>query len=72
MTFRQFSFSALEAFLCFLLWSVAHMDTETSKELADTLPWVIAFLMLVPLARFRSDDVLTALKTWRDGTRDGV
>jgi len=58
-------FIILQAFLCGLLWRIAPLNTDTSKELADTLPWVIAVLMMVPLARFKPDDMLTALKTWK-------
>ena len=67
MTLRQIMFIAVQAFLCALLWRVSPLDTQTAKELADTLPWAIVVLMMVPLARFKSGDVLTALKTWRGG-----
>jgi len=66
MSFRQVMFVILEVFLCALLWRITDdLDPDTAKELADTLPWAIVVLMMVPLSRFKPNDMLTALKTWK-------
>lgn len=65
MTFRQVFFVILEVYLAVLLWRVAPLDTETAKELADTIPCAMVVLLMVPLSRFKSGDVMTALRTWK-------
>lgn len=63
-------FAFLQVFFCALLWRVAG-NAETAKLLAETLPWIILLMMMVPLARFKPGDVLTALKTWRGKDTEG-
>lgn len=65
MTFRRVMFLILEGYLGVLLWHITFIDSDTAKELADTIPWVMFALMIIPLERLEFNQVMAALKAWK-------
>ena len=62
MTLRRGILAAVIVFLC---WMIYRAVGAGNPDLVDTLAWVLVVVLMLPMDRFKPDNVVKMLKTWK-------
>ncbi len=71
MSYRRVILFGFALYFCVLMWRVATLDTQPATDLADALPWALVIILMLPETRFKVGELLSGLKTWRNGEDEG-
>lgn len=62
MTLRRFILAAVVAFFC---WMIARAVNAGDSDLVSALAWVPVVVLMLPMDRFKPDNIIRMLKTWK-------
>ena len=65
MTLRRLILTVVIAFFC---WMVALAVDAGNAELVGALAWVIVVVLMLPMDRFDSNNIMRMLKMWKNGS----